>query len=154
AVDPDDCDEEPIVVSDAPAVALNVLTGNMWTVGARAGFLASPGTLIYALAGYTHLDMVASASVTSLFTTGTELDPFAFEMNTLTVGVGFETALSTNLTAKLEYRATVVSTELEYSAISVSPSAAPPAPDLGVRFFDTSVVQTVRGGLSWRIGNN
>jgi outer membrane immunogenic protein len=62
-----------------------------WSVGARLGFLANAGTLIYATAGYTQA----------------EFDVFRYGSPTFDgyfVGAGVETFLRDNWTLKLEYR--------------------------------------------------
>jgi outer membrane immunogenic protein len=62
-----------------------------WAIGARLGFLTSPGTLVYGTVGYTQ----------------TELDVFRFGSETFDgyfVGAGIETFLRDNWTLKLEYR--------------------------------------------------
>jgi outer membrane immunogenic protein len=62
-----------------------------FAIGARLGFLTSPGTLIYGAAGYTQI----------------ELDVFRYDTETFSgyfVGAGIETFLRDNWTLKLEYR--------------------------------------------------
>lgn len=65
-------------------------------VAARIGYLVTPSSLVYALGGYSwqHFDLGTSPSIYS-YDTG---------LNGFIVGVGLETALSTNWTLKTEYR--------------------------------------------------
>jgi outer membrane immunogenic protein len=62
-----------------------------WAIGARLGFLTSPGTLIYGNVGYTQTDL-------DIFDFGSETFDGYF------VGAGIETFLRDNWTLKLEYR--------------------------------------------------
>jgi outer membrane immunogenic protein len=62
-----------------------------WAVGARLGFLANPGTLIYGTAGYTE---------TEFDFLGLKTQDFGGYF----VGAGIETFLRDNVTLKLEYR--------------------------------------------------
>ena len=76
----------------------NVSTGRDLYVGARAGILASPSTLIYVKGGYTN------ARYNILANNGTtELDQ-NIDTDGWRLGAGAEMALSENLFAKLEYR--------------------------------------------------
>ena len=67
-------------------------------VGARAGILATPNTLIYAKGGYTNSRLNVLAGNT---TTTTDTD---FKLDGWRVGAGAERAIGTNSFAKLEYR--------------------------------------------------
>ncbi|MFZ5748967.1 MAG: outer membrane protein [Pseudomonadota bacterium] len=73
-------------------------TGRDIYVGARAGFLASPSTLIYAKGGYTNsrLNVLAGDGTT-------ETDDH-FNLDGWRVGAGVERAIGTNSYVKLEYR--------------------------------------------------
>lgn len=73
-------------------------TGRDIYVGARAGFLAGPDTLIYAKGGYTNarLNVLASDGTTELRE--------SFELDGWRAGAGVERAIGTNAYAKLEYR--------------------------------------------------
>lgn len=62
-----------------------------WAIGARLGFLTSPGTLVYGNVGYTQTDL-------DVFTLGSET------FNGYFAGAGIETFLRDNWTLKLEYR--------------------------------------------------
>ncbi|WP_022682937.1 outer membrane protein [Sphingobium bisphenolivorans] len=67
-------------------------------IGARAGILASPNTLVYVKGGYTNtkLDVLAG-------TTNQETDT-SFKLDGWRVGGGVERALTSNSFAKVEYR--------------------------------------------------
>ncbi|WP_340588045.1 porin family protein [Erythrobacter alti] len=73
-------------------------TGRDLYLGARAGFLANPNTLLYVKGGYTNarFDMMADDG-TNEIETDLDLDGFR-------VGAGAEYALSQNSFVKLEYR--------------------------------------------------
>jgi len=67
-------------------------------VGARAGFLANPRTLLYVKGGYTNSKLNVLAGDTNQ-TTDT-----AFKLDGWRVGAGVERALTANSFAKVEYR--------------------------------------------------
>lgn len=75
-----------------------VSTGRDIYLGARAGLLASPATLVYAKGGYTNarLDVLASDGEN-------ELDE-NFELEGWRLGAGVEQAIGANSFAKIEYR--------------------------------------------------
>jgi outer membrane immunogenic protein len=72
---------------------------NMWTAGARAGYLVNPSTLAYVLAGYTQANFSLPAGIHGN-------NPEGF-----TVGGGLETRLGGNWSLKSEYRFTSFDTE-------------------------------------------
>jgi outer membrane immunogenic protein len=75
-----------------------------WSIGARLGFLANPGTLLYGTVGYTQ----------------TELDVFGISSPTFDgyfVGAGVETFLRDNWTVKLEYRYSDFGTETVFGEV-------------------------------------
>ena len=76
----------------------NLETGRDIYVGARAGVLVNPNTLLYVKGGYTNarFDMLANDGTTEI---ETDLDLDGFR-----VGAGAEYALSNNSFVKLEYR--------------------------------------------------
>jgi outer membrane immunogenic protein len=87
----------------------------MWTIGARLGYLATPDTLVYLLAGYSQAEF-DDPSITVDFdgdseTFRTSLDTFSG----FTVGAGMETRLDHNWGLKLEYRFTQLSDEKLFS---------------------------------------
>ncbi len=87
--------------------------GDVWTVGARAGYLIAPDVLAYALAGYTHLqfsDWTASAE-------GTSVSLGSASHNGITVGLGFEKLIGGNFALRSEYRYTALSSEGVSTAI-------------------------------------
>ncbi|EQB31793.1 outer membrane protein [Sphingobium ummariense] len=67
-------------------------------VGARAGILANPATLIYVKGGYTNTKLNVLAGDTDQ-TTDT-----SFKLDGWRIGAGVERAINTNTFAKLEYR--------------------------------------------------
>ncbi len=75
-----------------------VSTGRDIYVGARAGILANPTTLVYAKGGYTNarLDVLASDGTTTLDEN--------FELEGFRLGAGVEKTFGTNTFAKIEYR--------------------------------------------------
>jgi outer membrane immunogenic protein len=75
-----------------------VAAGRDIYVGARAGILAGPSTLVYAKGGYTNarLNVLASDGTTELREN--------FELEGWRVGAGVERAIGSNAYAKLEYR--------------------------------------------------
>jgi len=75
-----------------------VSTGRDLYVGARAGILATPSTMVYVKGGYTNAKLNVLAGNTSTSTdTGFKLDGWR-------IGAGAEHAMSRNTFAKLEYR--------------------------------------------------
>ncbi|HPG89003.1 MAG TPA: outer membrane beta-barrel protein [Hyphomicrobium sp.] len=73
-----------------------------WTVGGRFGVLATPSTLIYALLGYTWLELDDMS-----FSAFGQSASFALpDANGWTVGGGFEHKLSNNVSLRGEYRYT------------------------------------------------
>lgn len=75
-----------------------VKAGRDLYVGARAGYLVGPSTMLYAKAGYTNarLDLTAADGDT---TTGEH-----FNLDGYRLGAGVEQAIGSNTYAKLEYR--------------------------------------------------
>lgn len=67
-------------------------------VGARAGILANPATLIYVKGGYTNSKLNVLAGNTN------ETTDTAFKLDGWRVGAGVERAINANTFAKLEYR--------------------------------------------------
>lgn len=67
-------------------------------VGARLGFEAAPGTLVYAKGGYTNARLNVTAD------NGTTTRDENFQLDGWRVGAGVEKSLGTNTYAKLEYR--------------------------------------------------
>mgnify|MGYP000358366634 CR=1 FL=1 len=67
-------------------------------VGARAGILANPATLIYVKGGYTNSKLNVLAGNTN------EATDTSFKLDGWRVGAGVERALSANSFAKVEYR--------------------------------------------------
>ena len=77
----------------------SVTAGRDIYVGARLGFEASPGTLIYAKGGYTNARLNALAADGS-----TELEDRNFQLDGWRVGAGVEKSIGRNTYAKIEYR--------------------------------------------------
>ncbi|MET0179266.1 MAG: outer membrane beta-barrel protein [Novosphingobium sp.] len=76
----------------------SVKTGRDLYVGARAGVLATPKTLVYGKAGYTNarFDVLANDGTTELSSN--------FDTDGWRVGAGVEQAIGSNTFAKVEYR--------------------------------------------------
>ena len=104
-----------------------------FSVLARGGRVIDDSTLLYIIGGWTRTTMNADGSGT----VGTSYD---FKLTGLTFGSGVETALSDNLTAKLEYRYT------QYKDIGVA--SVPGILDVSAK----SDVQTIRAVLSYHMG--
>lgn len=75
-----------------------VASGRDIYVGARLGFAAAPGTLVYGKAGYTN------ARLNVLVDQGTTESDSNFELEGWRVGAGVERQIGANTFAKLEYR--------------------------------------------------
>jgi outer membrane immunogenic protein len=89
----------------------------MWTIGARLGFLPTPDTLVYGLAGYSQVSFDDADVALDGF------DPFTTSLDTFkgwTVGAGMETRLNHNWGLKLEYRFTQLQDEELFSVGSSS----------------------------------
>jgi len=87
----------------------------MWTIGARLGYLATPDTLLYLLAGYSQAEF-DDPSISINYDGGS--DTFKTSLDTfsgVTVGLGMETRLDHNWGLKLEYRFTQFSDEELFS---------------------------------------
>lgn len=115
-------------------VTANTNAGLGWSVLARAGVLANPSTLLYAVGGYTgqniHTDGTAAAG--GAFASFSRDDT----VHGWTVGPGFETMLMSGWSAKLEYRYSQFgTTTLSGTTINISPST-----------------HAVRAGLTYRLG--
>jgi outer membrane immunogenic protein len=103
-----------------------------WAVLARAGFLASPSTLIYFTGGYAGQNLVTSGTATAGGTTASFSQTTTF--NGWTVGPGFEAMLSRNWASKLEYRYSQFGSQT-IGGINMTPST-----------------HALRAGLSYRFG--
>jgi outer membrane immunogenic protein len=114
-----------------------------WTIGARFGFMVTPNTLIYGLAGWTHSEVNLSGLLLISSDAITLPVPFAAEenMESLTLGTGVETLLRKDLSLKVEYRYT------DLGGLSASPAFFGPA-GTGIDF--DSDIHSVRAVLSWR----
>lgn len=89
----------------------------MWTIGGRIGYLPTPDTLVYILAGYTQAEF-DDPSITLSY--GGESETFGTSLDTFsgwTVGVGMETRLDSNWGLKLEYRFTQLNDEELFSVV-------------------------------------
>lgn len=72
----------------------------VYSISARAGWLPSANTMLYILAGYSHAELEANISIGG-FSGSVQQDYKGYH-----VGTGLETRLSSNLTARVEYRYT------------------------------------------------
>lgn len=119
-----------------PGVTANVdqYAGLGWAVLARAGFLASPSTLLYLTGGYAgqilNTSMFASGAGGAARFSGNST------VNGWTVGPGFEAMLTDKMSAKLEYRYS------QYGATNV--------PGTGISMQPSS--HAMRVGLSYKFG--
>jgi outer membrane immunogenic protein len=100
---------------------------HMWSIGARAGVLTSPDTMVYALLAYTQGQYDLS-----------DLNGGDVDVNGWSVGGGIETRLADNWTLKGEYRFTQFDDETVFSTEGFSIDAEPS-------------VHTARVVLSYRI---
>lgn len=87
---------------------------NMWSIGARAGFLTSPDTMVYALVAYTRGEYDLS-----------DLGGGDIDVNGWSVGAGIETRLADNWTLKGEYRFTQFDNENLFDGDGISIDAEP-----------------------------
>lgn len=79
--------------------------GNEWSLGARVGYLATPRTMVYALAAYTQTDYKFSAHI------GDEAGSKTVDFSGLSVGGGIEIALTKSVFLGGEYTHTFYGTE-------------------------------------------
>lgn len=108
------------------AIDAGVDHDNAWSVGGRLGWLATPGSLVYATAGYTEAQFEAFADLDS----GVGFDSFSRDktFQGYFVGGGIDTRLGTsNWFARLEYRFTEFDSESiieldEFTTVDVEPS--------------------------------
>jgi outer membrane immunogenic protein len=117
-------------------VGLNLLSLDQtytWSIGARLGFLANAGTLIYGTAGYTQTELELNILGLSLAET----------YSGYFLGAGVETFLNSRWTAKLEYRFSQFDGE--------NPLAGIGAPS-GLIDFEPST-HAVRAVVSYKFGN-
>lgn len=141
--EPTDCDPPDPIISDRPVLALDVTTGNNWSIGGRSGVSVGSRTLIYGLGAYTRTTMTVLASLESI-PTGPDPIPFGggpITRHGYTFGTGVETMLAPNLSAKLEYRGTM------WTAMAETGDDVQ-----GFTAFASNFVQTIRGTLSLRFG--
>lgn len=120
--------------------------GNSWGIGARAGFLASPRTLIYGIGGITQLEVSTDKISNCCSWSNDEWTSGYF------VGAGVEKLLTDSLTLKLEYRFN------SYDEVSATATATgggpPPMPiPLDITAASTDIDNhAIRATLSWRFG--
>lgn len=82
--------------------SISAKQGLVYSASLRIGTLLSPETLAYAIGGYSHSDYEVHVS---------GLGSFDQDYNGFHIGAGLETALSQNLTGRIEYRYTSYSGE-------------------------------------------
>jgi outer membrane immunogenic protein len=122
--------------TDLSIVGINLLSLDQtytWSIGARLGFLANAGTLVYGTVGYTQTELELSIVGLSLAET----------YSGYFVGAGVETFLNSRWTAKLEYRYSEYDAENPLSGLGV-PS--------GIIDFEPST-HAVRGVVSYKFGH-
>ncbi len=109
-------------------------SGFAWAALARAGFLANPTTLLYLAGGYAGQIVNSNAFVSGPGGTANAFN--STTVNGWTVGPGFESMLTRNLSAKLEYRYSQFGSQtLAGTGITMQPST-----------------HAVRAGLTYRFG--
>jgi outer membrane immunogenic protein len=138
-------------VNDFEGQSWGVSLGNVATIAARAGFLVTPNTLLYGLAGWSWADASLSYFEGCSPNGCVNLDYGRTKtMGGWTIGAGVESKLwqtqAGSLSARLEYRYT------DFGSISASGTAT----DLNTLiegYTSASVTdQSVRGVLTWRFG--
>jgi outer membrane immunogenic protein len=105
-----------------------------WTIGARAGFLATPDTLMYGLVGWTNARTDDIALTTNA---GFNLALTPGKLDGMTLGGGIETRLSKSVSTKIEYRYT------QFDKVDMPVFA-------GLNLGQENDMHTVRVGLNWR----
>ena len=109
---------------------------------ARAGFLATESTLVYALGGYSQVDVDWEASATTGF--GTDTVDGSDTLGGWTVGGGVETRVTSNLSVKAEYRYT------DFESLDFGGLIGGVAPyEVSTDMDEHRAVL----GLNWRFGN-
>ncbi|MEQ6333571.1 outer membrane beta-barrel protein [Sphingobium sp. MK2] len=103
-------------------------------VGARAGILANPSTLVYVKGGYTNSKLNVLAGNTN------ETTDTAFKLDGWRIGGGVERAINTNTFAKVEYRYS------KYSDANIEFANGATTEDFGI---DTDRHQVV-ASVGWR----
>jgi len=112
---------------------LSAEANRQWSVMGRIGYLPVPSTLLYAAAGYTQLNIHATATAVLPGSM-----PFASRDTTLsgfTVGPGIETVVTGGWTTRLEYRFSQFEHKEVAAGVTMQPSN-----------------HTIRAGLSYKFG--
>jgi outer membrane immunogenic protein len=123
--------------------------GNSWAVGARAGLLLTPGTMVFGTGGFTQADVSVQASYKDKTGTDNPSKDWSTQSDDWTTGMfvggGVETMLTDNVSAKLEYRFA------RYDAVSAD------AETTGSNSYYESTastgdidVQSLRATVAWR----
>lgn len=121
------------------AASVSQNSGFGWSALARIGFLASPSTLLYMAGGYTGQIIQSNAFASG--PGGTANASTSNTVNGWTVGPGFESLLTNNLSAKLEYRYSQFGSQtLAGTGISMQPSSHAMRVGLTYRFGGLGVV--------------
>ncbi|KFB10850.1 outer membrane protein [Nitratireductor basaltis] len=111
----------------APGLSASIDADYGFDVLARLGYKVSPGTLVYALGGYSHQHFEVDVSGVGTF--------YDWDSNGFSVGGGIETAVADRTTFNLEYRYSDYGTEdFDGIGFEVDPSA-----------------HTVRAGLKFKL---
>lgn len=126
---------------------------NMWSVGGRIGFLASPSTLVYGLFAYTQADVSTTGDLTVFDGAGVAVASLTsegdFNADGFTVGAGIETKLAEPVSLKFEYRYTNLDDGNLIGDAFLVPGV------FGVTGSDHDLeadIHTVRAVLVWRPG--
>ena len=119
---------------------------SMWFVGGRAGYLANPDTLLYALIGYTEVDFDAKFGFDNYDCEGdcSNSYKYGWSKGGLTFGGGIETKLSENITGKLEYRYIDLDNKTIFNVGEIDEGGP------GAKAWVGSDLQTVTASVAWR----
>jgi len=120
---------------------------DMWSLGARIGYLPSEDTLWYVTAGYTEVktsDVTFSGSITGLGSTSGVLASVP-DFSGYFIGGGVETRLTKSISLKLEYRYTQLSSE----TVTLLPGLAPEVNDYVTTEMEPTI-QTGRISINYR----
>jgi outer membrane immunogenic protein len=123
-----------LTVGAGGASATTATRTNMgWNLLARAGWLATPSTLLYALGGYSNQSFTTTGYAGSgavLFSSDDRLSGFV-------VGPGLEFMIAPGWSTRLEYRYSQYETRTLLNGVTLQP-----------------VTHTIRAGLSYKFGVN
>lgn len=108
-------------------------TDMAWTIGGRVGYLVTPSTLLYGLAGYTNQGF----STLGFAGNGATVFSSSDRLSGITVGPGLEFMIAKGWSTRLEYRYSAFETRTLANGETIQPS-----------------MHTVRAGLAYKFGVN